>query len=105
MTCAGLPRRADGRIRAPWWRSLGITDTPLLRVHVDQYPNGDEMLASRLRRVPLGAALTPDAIAKAILYFSCEDSAGITGTSRVIDGGYLAAAEWDSQGGATTTNA
>ena len=74
----------------------GITDIPMLRVHLDQYPNGDEMLASRLRRVPLGEALTPDAIARAILNFSCEDSAGITGTSLVIDGGYLAAAEWDS---------
>ena len=31
-----------------------------------------------------------------MLYFSCEDSAGVTGTSLVVDGGYLAAAEWES---------
>jgi hypothetical protein len=30
-----------------------------------------------------------------MLYFSCEDSAGITGTSLIVDAGYLAAAEWD----------
>jgi hypothetical protein len=37
-------------------------------------------------------------MAKAALYFSCEDSAGITGTSLVIDGGYTATAEWDTAG-------
>jgi hypothetical protein len=37
-------------------------------------------------------------IARAALYFSCEDSAGITGTSLVIDGGYTAAAEWETAG-------
>ncbi len=41
-------------------------------------------------------ALQPHDIAKAILYLSCEDSAGVTGTSLVVDGGYLAAAEWDA---------
>ena len=43
-----------------------------------------------------GLPLTPDDIARAILYLSCEDSAGVTGTSLVVDGGYLAAAEWDA---------
>jgi enoyl-[acyl-carrier-protein] reductase (NADH) len=53
------------------------------------------MLRARLNRVPLNVALTPNDVARAILYFSCEDSAGITGTSLVVDAGYLAAAEWD----------
>ena len=75
----------------------GITDTPMLRNHLNQYPDGDELLANRLRRVPLGVALTPDDIARAVLYLSCEDSAKITGTSVVIDGGSLAAAEWESK--------
>ena len=43
-----------------------------------------------------GGSLNPEDIARAVLYFSCEDSAGVTGTSLVIDGGYLAAAEWES---------
>lgn len=73
----------------------GITDTPMLREHLDRAPDPEATLAGRLRRVPLGIALTPGDIARAILYLSCEDSAGITGTSLVIDGGYLAAAEWD----------
>lgn len=73
----------------------GITDTPMLREHLDKTADPDATLAHRLRRVPLGAALAPEQVARAILYFSCEDSAGITGTSLVVDGGYLAAAEWD----------
>jgi NAD(P)-dependent dehydrogenase (short-subunit alcohol dehydrogenase family) len=75
----------------------GITDTPMLREHLNKTPDPEATLAQRLRRVPLGLALTPDHIARAVLYFSCEDSAGVTGTSLVVDGGYIAAAEWDSR--------
>ena len=50
-----------------------------------------------LRRVPLGIALTPHDVAKAILFFSGDESSGITGTSLVIDCGYLTAAEWDTE--------
>lgn len=76
----------------------GITDTPMLRYHlkIDGTDSpGVKALENRLSRVPVGRAITPLEIAKAALYFSCEDSAGITGTSLVVDGGYLAAAEWN----------
>jgi len=72
----------------------GITDTPMLRYHLGTTPDPEATLAMRLARVPTGVALTPHDIAKAVLYLSCEDSAGVTGTSLVVDGGYLAAAEW-----------
>ena len=74
----------------------GITDTPMLREHLDKGPNPEAKLADRLRRVPMRTALSPDDIARAVLYLSCEDSSGVTGTSLVVDGGYLAAAEWDA---------
>lgn len=74
----------------------GITDTPMLRYHLNTTPDPEEALANRLRRVPMGIALKPIDIAKAALYFSCEDSAGITGTSLVVDGGYTSAAEWET---------
>lgn len=74
----------------------GITDTPMLRHHLEAEGRAAEALKQRLHRVPLGKALTSGDIARAVLYFACEDSAGITGTSLVIDGGYLAAAEWES---------
>ena len=76
----------------------GITDTPMLRFHLSTTPDPEATLASRLRRVPMGVALTPMDIARAVLYFSCEDSAGITGTSLVVDGGYLTPAEWETSG-------
>ncbi|MCL5071197.1 MAG: SDR family oxidoreductase [Actinobacteria bacterium] len=75
----------------------GITDTPMLHRHLDTTPNPEEHLTERLRRVPLGTILTPADVAKSILFFSCEDSAGVTATSLIVDGGYLAAAEWDCE--------
>jgi NAD(P)-dependent dehydrogenase (short-subunit alcohol dehydrogenase family) len=74
----------------------GITDTPLLRYHLNQDPDPEGHLEQRLRRVPMGRALTIEDVAKSILFFSCEDSAGVTATSLIVDGGYLAAAEWDT---------
>ena len=74
----------------------GITDTPMLRYHLSKTPDPEATLRERLRRVPTGTALSSHDIAKAVLYLSCEDSSGVTGTSLVIDGGYLAAAEWQS---------
>jgi NAD(P)-dependent dehydrogenase (short-subunit alcohol dehydrogenase family) len=74
----------------------GITDTPMLRQHLNAVSDPEAHLAERLNRVPLNVALTPADVAKSILYFSCEDSAGITGTSLIVDAGYLAAAEWNS---------
>ena len=76
----------------------GITDTPMLREHLNATADPEATLRNRLRRVPMGVPLTPHDIAKAVLYFCCEDSAGVTGTSLVVDGGYLAAAEWEHPG-------
>jgi NAD(P)-dependent dehydrogenase (short-subunit alcohol dehydrogenase family) len=74
----------------------GITDTPLLRHHLQATPDPAATLAARLHRVPTGRALTPLDIARAVLYLSCDDSSGITGTSLTVDGGYIAAAEWET---------
>jgi NAD(P)-dependent dehydrogenase (short-subunit alcohol dehydrogenase family) len=74
----------------------GITDTPMLREHLNKALDPEATLGERLRRVPMRLPLQPHDIAKAVLYLSCEDSAGVTGTSLVVDGGYLAAAEWDA---------
>ncbi len=73
----------------------GITDTPMLRYHLS-LSGQEETLSRRLRRVPMGVALTPDDIARSVLFLSCDDSSGITGTSLLIDAGYLAAAEWEA---------
>jgi NAD(P)-dependent dehydrogenase (short-subunit alcohol dehydrogenase family) len=70
----------------------------MLREHLDTTPDPEATLAGRLRRVAMGVALTPLDVARSILFFSCEDSAGVTGTSLTVDCGYLAAAEWETQG-------
>jgi NAD(P)-dependent dehydrogenase (short-subunit alcohol dehydrogenase family) len=76
----------------------GVTDTPMLRIHLNRTPDPEAALAKRVRRVPIGVALTPRDIAKSILFLSCEDSSGVTGASHLIDGGYLTPAEWDTGG-------
>lgn len=68
----------------------GITDTPMLREHMSD--NG--ALQERLNRVPTGRILSPLDIARTVAYLSCDDSIGVTGTSILVDGGYLATAEW-----------
>ncbi len=76
----------------------GITDTPMLRHHLRATGDEEAALRQRLQRVCMGVALSPRDVARSIVYLSCEDSAGITGTSLVIDCGYLSAAEWNHPG-------
>ena len=73
----------------------GITDTPMLRQHLGTGPEGEENIRKRISRVPLGSILTPEDLARAALYLVSEDSAGITGITHVVDGGLLAAAEYN----------
>ena len=73
----------------------GITDTPLLQTHMNSMPNPEAAMAQRLRRVPMNVAMSPDDIARSVVYLSCEDSSGVTATSLVVDGGYISCAGWD----------
>lgn len=77
----------------------GITDTPMFRFHVSKSPDPEKTFQQRIDRVPLNRALSPWEIADAVLYLSGENSSGITGTTLVVDLGYLAAAEWTNQPG------
>lgn len=72
----------------------GITDTPLLRFHVGHAPNPEEHLRERLRRVPLGAMLYPEDMGRAAAFLCSDDARGITGAYLLVDGGYLACAEF-----------
>lgn len=73
----------------------GITDTPMLREHLGHGAEGEARIRARLSRVPTGTILSPVDVARAALYLVCDDSAGITGVLHVVDGGLLAAAEFD----------
>lgn len=73
----------------------GITDTPMLREHLGHGDEGEARIRARLSRVPLGEILRPEDVARAALYLVSQDSAGITGVLHVVDGGLLAASEFD----------
>lgn len=73
----------------------GITDTPMLRYHMGQAGDPDAAIAERLHRVPLGEMLYPEDMGRAAAYLCSDDAGGITGASLVVDGGYIACAEYN----------
>ena len=73
----------------------GITDTPMLREHLGHGMEGESLIRERLSRVPIGKILSSEDVARAALYLVSDDSIGITGVLHVVDGGLLAAAEYD----------
>jgi NAD(P)-dependent dehydrogenase (short-subunit alcohol dehydrogenase family) len=73
----------------------GITDTPMLREHMGYGEEGERNIRQRLARVPLGKILDPGQVARAALYLVSDDSVGVTGITHVVDGGLLAAAEYN----------
>lgn len=73
----------------------GITDTPMLREHLGHGEEGESRIRARLSRVPLGGILSPEDVARAAVYLVSDDSEGITGVLHVIDGGLLAASEYN----------
>lgn len=73
----------------------GITDTPMLRQHMGHGAEGEANIRARLSRVPAGEILSPQDVARAAVYLVSDDAAGITGILHVVDGGLLAAAEYD----------
>lgn len=72
----------------------GITDTPMLRYHARHAADPEAHLRHRLERVPTGAMLYPDDMGRAAAFLCSAEAAGITGTSLVVDGGYIACAEF-----------
>jgi NAD(P)-dependent dehydrogenase (short-subunit alcohol dehydrogenase family) len=74
----------------------GITDTPMLRAHAGHSADADAHLQRRLERVPAGAMLEPDDMGRAAAFLCSDEAAGITGASLVVDGGYIACAEFFS---------
>ena len=75
----------------------GITDTPMLREHIEASGDPATVIRERTARVPLGRFLTTEDPARAALYLVSDESDGITGIAHVVDGGLLAAAEYDGR--------
>jgi len=72
----------------------GITDTPMLRWHVRHADDPEAHLAERLARVPTGEMLYPQDMGNAAVFLCSDAARGISGTSLVVDGGYIACAEF-----------
>ena len=72
----------------------GITDTPMLQYHMGQTGDPDSAIAQRLKRVPMGAMLYPEDMGHTAAFLCSDEAAGITGASLVVDGGYIACAEF-----------
>jgi len=73
----------------------GITDTPMLREHLGHGEEGEARIRARLARVPLGKILSPEDVARAAVYLVSDESEGITGILHVVDGGLIAASEFN----------
>lgn len=74
-----------GGVRTPIWDRLDFWDT------VRENAGGDEEAWEAMTAgIPLGRFSSPEEIARSILYLASEDSAFMTGSDLVVDGGYTA---------------
>ena len=65
----------------------GATRTPIWSLIVPT-ADAERELEQRLRRgIPLGRLSEADEVAKAVLYLASDDSANVSGTEIVVDGG------------------
>lgn len=69
-------------------------DTAMLQASFDHAPNPDQARINNIRRHPLGRFATPLDVANLALFLVSDESAFITGTTSVIDGGALLARRW-----------
>lgn len=64
--------------------SAGAVDTDALK----HFPNREELLSETMRRTPLGRLTTPEDVANTVLFLASDLSAGMTGSTLFVDGGY-----------------
>jgi len=68
----------------------GDTDTPMLRSEARQLGESEDAFLAEAADRPLQRIGRPEDIARAVLYLASDDSAFVTGTALVVDGGGLA---------------
>ncbi len=98
MGLVGLTRSAAATYAPEGIRCLlvspGHVDTPFIRADTPYSPNtaatsldNPENYARRVRGTPLGRLVTPEDVARAVLFAVSDDGAMITGSMLTIDGG------------------
>jgi NAD(P)-dependent dehydrogenase (short-subunit alcohol dehydrogenase family) len=65
-------------------------DTALFDPVAARFPSRAAMLEEFAKDIPLGRVASPDDVARTILFMSSEDSAMVTGTELIVDGGHTA---------------
>ena len=65
-------------------------ETPFVQARLDEYPDREKAYAEMTATQPLGRMATPAEIGAAALYLASDESAFVTGSSLVIDGGFSA---------------
>jgi NAD(P)-dependent dehydrogenase (short-subunit alcohol dehydrogenase family) len=68
----------------------GRVETPFVAARLKEYPDPDRAYRDMAATQALGRMARPDEIAHAALYLASEESAFITGTAFLIDGGWSA---------------
>jgi NAD(P)-dependent dehydrogenase (short-subunit alcohol dehydrogenase family) len=69
-------------------------ETTMLQSSFEQAPDPQLARANNIRRHPLGRFATPLDVANLALFLVSDESAFITGTTSVVDGGALLARRW-----------
>jgi NAD(P)-dependent dehydrogenase (short-subunit alcohol dehydrogenase family) len=65
-------------------------DTAMFDLAAPMFPDRATMLGEFAKDIPLGRVATPEDVARTILFLSTEDSAMVTGTDLIVDGGHTA---------------
>lgn len=68
----------------------GRVETPFVTARLKEYPDPEKAYREMASTQALGRMATPQEIASAALYLASEESAFITGTAFIIDGGWTA---------------
>lgn len=68
----------------------GIVDTPMIHRWFDTEPDPEATMAAWVGGIPLGRMAAADDVARTALFLASAESAYVTGTATVVDGGMLA---------------
>jgi len=64
--------------------SPGVVETEALK----HFPNREQMLESSRRATPAGRLVTPEDVARVVLWLASDHAAMVHGQTIVVDGGY-----------------
>ncbi len=84
--CLALDHALDG-IRANCI-CPGRVETPFVKARINQYPDPEKAYREMAATQAVGRMGTPKEIAASVLYLASDESAFVTGTALVIDGGF-----------------